>query len=127
MVPSYNYRRDTSHSRARRCVWLAVAAFVAFATSSAEAANGFSFTTIDAPGSSSTFAMGINASGQIVGGFADSQGTHGFLLSGGSFTTINPPGGSTPAFTFASGINDGGQIVGDLTANGPGYLLSGGQ
>jgi uncharacterized membrane protein len=36
---------------------------------------------------------------------------HAFLLDGGEFTTIDPPG-ATGALTFATSINDHGQIVG---------------
>lgn len=49
--------------------------------------------------------FGINNRGDIVG----SQGTHGFLLSGGRFTSIEVPGSR---FTDVRGINDRGQIVG---------------
>ena len=72
------------------------------------------FTTISA-----LYPYGINASGQIVGGNG-----HGFLLSGGTLTTIAPPGAFSSA---ASGINDAGQIVGwfsDATGT-HGFLLSG--
>ena len=64
------------------------------------------------PGSTSTAAFGINASGQIVGSYVDADGTkipHGFLLDNGSYTTLDPPGST---FTWAHGINDFGQIVG---------------
>src|SRR5919201_6159918 len=74
------------------------------------------FTTIDDPSTNfNTEAEDINGSGQIVGSFSrfNRRGTdfHGFLLSGGSFTTFDDPlapGSSTRAF----GINDTGQIVG---------------
>src|SRR5947207_10340307 len=74
------------------------------------------FTTIDDPSTNfDTEAEGINGSGQIVGSFfrPTSRGPvfHGFVLSGGSFTTFDEPlaiGGDTKAF----GINDTGQIVG---------------
>ena len=49
------------------------------ADSPANAAN-FSFTQIDVPGAIFTEAFGINDAGQIVGGFNDSTGSHGFLL-----------------------------------------------
>jgi uncharacterized membrane protein len=68
----------------------------------------------DAPGSyggASTAAQGINDSGQIVGWYADSclcKG-HGFLLSGGIYTTIDVPGFGS---TYARGINNVGEIVG---------------
>jgi probable HAF family extracellular repeat protein len=78
----------------------------------------YSFTTIDYP------AKGINDSGQIVGYFGDAAGLHGFLYSGGSFTTIDVPGAVQ---TIANGINDSGQIVGSFSdAAGHGFLDSGG-
>ena len=51
---------------------------------------------------------------------------HGFLLSGGNFTTIEPTGATT---SFANGINDSGRIVGQYTDAGGtdhGFLFSGG-
>jgi probable HAF family extracellular repeat protein len=86
----------------------------------------------EAPGSipGTTQARAINSSGQIVGGYPDINLnlTHGFLFSGGAFTTIDDPSFSSNA---ASGINDSGQIVGfgqpfwgAQTADG--FLLSGG-
>ena len=62
----------------------------------------------------------------MVGHFgnATDAGFHGFLLSGGIYTTIDPPGSTR---TIASGINDSGQIVGnfnDAADVGHGFLLS---
>jgi probable HAF family extracellular repeat protein len=58
-----------------------------------------------------TRAQGINDQGQIVGFYVDSSGaTHGFLYSGGAYTTLDDPLGT--GGTFAQGINDQGQIVG---------------
>src|SRR5262245_12085588 len=54
----------------------------------AKAQPTYSFTTLDVPGSSEnigTGAFGINASGQIVGSYADG---HGFLLDNGGYTTL---------------------------------------
>lgn len=57
-----------------------------------------------------SFVHGINASGQMAGGYYDSQDIgHGFLYSGGILTTIDPPGST---YTSAWGINDAGLIVG---------------
>jgi len=40
------------------------------------------FTTIDVPGAMGTLPTGINAAGQIVGGYTDASGTgHGFLAT----------------------------------------------
>jgi probable HAF family extracellular repeat protein len=88
--------------------------------------TGSGITTLDVPGSSATWANGINASGQIVGWFDDAAGEHGFLLSGGNYTTLDVPGATA---TEAYGINASGQIVGayrDATYNTHGFLLSGG-
>ena len=53
-------------------------------------AASFQFTTIDYPGATYTQAVGINASGRIVGSYRDSVGTqHGFLLVRGDSTESN--------------------------------------
>ena len=82
--------------------------------------TGGVFTTIDVPGADTfeTEAWGIDDSGQIVGafttyvrrpdGYFDIR-THGFLDTGGVFTTIDVPGA---VLTQAIGINTTGQIVG---------------
>ena len=54
-------------------------------------------------------------SGQIVGSFSDSNGTHAFLDNGGSFTTISVPG--SQCCEQANGINNAGQIVGYFQSN----------
>ena len=54
-------------------------------------------------GANATVAQGINDTGQIVGGY-NSLGTHGFLLAGGTLTTL--------PVALAHAINDTGQIVG---------------
>src|SRR5262249_32767648 len=60
-------------------------------------------------------------------------GRHGFLLSKGAFTTIDPPGA---VFTNPLGINSGGEIVGRFCTTLPcasdrenvhGFLLSDGE
>jgi uncharacterized membrane protein len=82
------------------------------------------FITIDVPGATNgTIAWGINAHGDIVGHYLDSTGQHGFLLSGGIYTTIDIAGASG---TGAHGINSHGDIVGVYTEGGTrhGFLLS---
>jgi len=74
---------------------------------------------------------GINERGDIVGTYCDwalpclitPVGTHGFLISGGAFTTIDVPGASA---TAALGMNARGGIVGAYSdAKGVhGFLLS---
>jgi hypothetical protein len=66
-------------------------------------------------------AGGINPAGHIVGNYTDGVGKmHGFLLSGGQFTTIDVPGelvGSTGTLpTAARGIGPSGDIVGQFNA-----------
>ena len=82
--------------------------------------NGATYTTLDDPlaangfdnpfGPSGTLAEGINAAGEIVGYYADSNGDlRGFLYNGGVYTTLDDPG----AFdTYALGINKNGHVVG---------------
>ncbi len=97
------------------------------------------FTTIDVPGAFATQASSINDSGQIVGTYVDPPyldpdmlvsmpgASHGFLLSGGTFTTLDIPG-ATAGTTSPSGFNATGQIVGSYqdAAGSHGFLLSGG-
>lgn len=85
------------------------------------------FTTLDVPGAIYTRPAAINDAGAIVGSYITSAGTiadtvwHGFLYSGGTFTTIdvppNPPG-LGPGSTMLNGINNAGQIVGVVSEAG---------
>jgi probable HAF family extracellular repeat protein len=89
--------------------------------------NG-SYSTLDYPGAFATVAQGINDAGQIVGAYADGVGTHGFLLSGGKFTSLDDPM-AAPGNTQAEGINSAGQVVGfyyDAGGHAHGYLYSNG-
>lgn len=84
------------------------------------------FTTIDVPGSSLTYAYGINNSGSIVGHY-DTSPSHpsGFLYSGGGFSAINFPSSLN---AYAYGINSSGKIVGmyrDVATLAHGSLLDG--
>jgi probable HAF family extracellular repeat protein len=80
----------------------------------------YNFTTFDDPsaGTGGTQAAGINDLGQIVGGYAGADTSHGFLLSGGTYTTLTDPltDNTSPFGTQARGINAGGQIVGAYDA-----------
>jgi probable HAF family extracellular repeat protein len=73
------------------------------------------FINIDPPSATSFIeAFGINASGQIVG-FYDNLQRHGFLYSGGTYTTLDVP---MAASTEADGINDFGHVVGTYQDSG---------
>ena len=85
------------------------------------AAQSFNFVSIDVPCKACpggiarrTSVGGISPTGDIVGSYTDAVGAgHGFLLSHGSFTTIDVPGAVS---TGAAGINPSGEIVGSYTA-----------
>jgi len=88
----------------------------------------YNYTTLDDPfATHGTLAYGINGAGQIVGFYLDDfmSGEHGFLLSGGDYTTLDTlaPGG-----TQAFGINAAGAIVGSFSdaIGSHGFLLGGG-
>jgi probable HAF family extracellular repeat protein len=96
--------------RATSVVTLLGAAITGIAAISTPAATSFSFTTIDAPHATATYAFGINHAGQIVGFFRDADKGHGFLRrAAGDFTTIDVPSATV---TIATKINGVGQIVG---------------
>ena len=76
------------------------------------------FSNVDYPGAAWSVAQGINDSGQIVGYYSDTSGVrHGFLLSGGAYTSIDCPSPYTVS-SSAFGINNLGQIVGTCSAPG---------
>ena len=87
----------------------------------------YTYTTFDDPLNTSgdgTLASGINDTGQIVGTYADASGVHGFLLSGGSYTTLDDP--LAAHRTLALGIDDKGRIVGsyDNASGRHGFLYN---
>ena len=87
-------------------------------------AADYRFVRFDFPNAAATFALGINARGDIVGRYVDTDGvTHGFLLHKGVFSTIDFP---HALFIAARGINARGDIVGrviDAGGNEHGFLL----
>lgn len=93
---------------------------------SSGAAQSFNFTTIDFPCCKNGIAPrtvpgGINPAGDIAGVYRDDAGrAHGFLLSGGQFTTIDVPGAlvgvAGSLSTTARGIGPSGDIVGQFVA-----------
>jgi probable HAF family extracellular repeat protein len=91
-------------------------------------ADDYHYTKIDAPGSVSTIARGINARGEIVGTYIDADGNaHGFLLRKGEFTTIDTAVSNDTQ--GARAINARGDIIGNYVGADNvlrGYLLSDG-
>jgi len=87
-------------------------AILCLAFSSSLFASDYRFISIDVPGSSFTAAAGINARGDIVGRYLDSDGlSHGFLMRNGMFSTIDFPNAS---FTAVRAINARGDMVGRM-------------
>jgi uncharacterized membrane protein len=89
--------------------------------------RAYSYLPVDYPDAVATTLSGINAQGDIVGSYRDSESTtHGFVLRDGVFTTIDIAGA---AGTDARGINPAGDIVGgywlpgEPAANIHGYVL----
>lgn len=78
------------------------------------------YTQIDYPGGLGTGLYGINSLGDVIGWWFDGNRLHGFLLSGGVFTTLACPNHDTLCLPY--GINDNGQIVG-LSQSGAGAFL----
>jgi probable HAF family extracellular repeat protein len=68
---------------------------VGFYTLADQRTHGFlltsdgNFSSVDFPGAASTSAVAINSYGDIVGSYAIAGVTHGFVLSGGKFKTID--------------------------------------
>lgn len=111
----------------KRIAWFVSTLTLALASAKpAAAAITFTYQTIDFPGATSTLALGINNSGQIVGGYQLPDGSrHGFLYSGGIFTTLDDPNATSGS--EATGINNLGRIVGgyDLNTPGDGHVFDG--
>jgi uncharacterized membrane protein len=74
------------------------------------------FSSIVPPGASSTFALGLNDSDQVVGDFQDASNVfHGFFRdSNGAISTLDVPFAGATA-TLAYDINNYGVIVGQYT------------
>jgi len=72
---------------------------------------------VDLPSVILTQALSINDEGDIVGRYQVGSVGHGFLLSDGTFTTIDYPGGISGT-TQAHGINPEGVVVGLYTGHG---------
>ncbi len=93
--------------------------------------TGSKLTQLDFPGGVDTVANGINAQGDIVGGYdtGDRAESIGFLLKKGHYTALQDPV-AAPSQTGPSGINNNGQIVGeygDSTGVAHGFLLQQGK
>lgn len=90
-----------------------------------DSSKGTYTTLVDPHSTVETIAYGINSKNEVVGSY-DNGTYHGFLYSGGNFTTLDAPGASAATGgTEAVAINTAGQIVGvyyDATGLRHGFL-----
>jgi len=103
-----------------------------FYTDSGGAIHGFlddhgHFTTVDAPGATTTELLGLNDHGEAVGEAVVDGITHGLIYDTktGAFTMLDDPNAS--GFTLFNGLNDKGDIVGfyqDAAGNTDGLLAT---
>ena len=65
---------------------LSLLSFFAWATTDTQAVTSYRFKKLDVPGATSTYAISINDSGQIVGSYSDGDELvqHGFVYSDGT-------------------------------------------
>jgi probable HAF family extracellular repeat protein len=101
----------------KNCIALGVSSFsLLLCVVTVALADNYNYTTIDFPGAVESGAVGINNLGQIVGGYQLGDGSrHGFLLSGGVFSTVDDPSATSGSENV--GINNSGQIVGAYDLN----------
>src|SRR5580700_9003030 len=93
---------------------------------------GYTFVTFNDPlGTRQTAPTGINATGQIVGQYANNAiAVHSFIYSDGIFYTLPDDPAAAPGSTDANGLNASDQIVGSYNDGNSaihGFLYSNGQ
>ena len=87
-------------------------------------AQTVTYTTLDAPSSTSTQATSISGN-NVAGSYIDSGGlSHGFFYTGGNFTTIDPPGSNGTQGSGVSGTNVVGSYV-DSSSVQHGFFFDG--
>jgi probable HAF family extracellular repeat protein len=112
----------------RALVGLIVSCLAFLATENARAVVRYSVTDLGTLGGPWSKALGINASGQVVGwsnlSTSNPYDPRAFFYSAGVMTNL----GTLPdgAGTQANGINDLGEVVGQTNGNGDGFLYSNG-
>lgn len=79
--------------------------------------------TLDFPGASQTFPIKINDAGVVVGGYADTTGSHGFIYHNNQWATLDFPNSKD---TVLTGINDAGVIIGNIVKGPRSFLYENG-
>ena len=123
-------RKITSSSEPRsRSSLLVLFALMTGLFQTATASTSYKVQQINPPGSTSTFAVGINNASTVVGNLTTSAGVvQGYEFAAGRYTTIRFP--HSNKFTRANGINDSNLIVGDFFGTDNfyhGFTFSGGK
>lgn len=105
----------------KRIISIFVLMFLLLYSLSSAALANYTFTTIEYPGAIETSALGINDFGTVVGSYIDSNGWHGFLYNGVTYSSFDYPG-----LHAATGINNSGTIVGyDFSYPSHGFVKDG--
>jgi hypothetical protein len=103
-----------SHAISKVRVVLSAAFVCAFALHSLASAQGF--TVFDPPNSSNTYALSINAGGDVTGSFQDASqfnNIRGFIRDrNGNVTTFDCPNPTNAVGTQPQSINAGGDVAG---------------
>ena len=76
-------------------------------------------TQIDVPGATETRIFGLNNRGDLVGGYVDATGRHGFVFRNGEFITLDYPGATD---TRALDVNNQGIVVGTYDGYSRGFV-----
>ncbi len=77
--------------------------------------DGSSYSFLNVPGATNTYAYSITDTGSIVGTYVDATGYyHGYTYNGSSYSSLDVPGA---VYTYARGINDTGSIVGSYSGS----------
>ena len=86
----------------------------------------YTYQILDVPGANATEALGINASGEVVGTYLVGNAARGFIYNAGTYTTVTYPGSTDVELTA---VNTAGTIVGydeDGAGNDAGFMYQNG-
>jgi len=85
---------------------ISVVALIIGAIGAADARAQYTFTTLDVPGASTTFAFGIYDE-NVVGTYFDSGSVpHGFIFDGSNYSSFDAPPGAPTVGTYGRGITN---------------------
>ena len=97
-------------------IFYRITLLIALSFASLSANADYTFSLLDIFGGTSSYAYGINDSGQIVGSISTTSGTSATLWSNGTITDLGALGGGS--YSTAIGINASGQVSGVVGSQG---------